>query len=194
MANPNGSSNMMSDMQSSLNVFQLFTRSASLGIELIVRRWGTWGNRYMGLSVLTGLMWPFFFAAFFGPHPQLRYVLWFVYLMVVLLVVHRITGFVRRWRGYQCHSVYIGDSWFERVRGFEEPHRARILEVVVMSVVSLVLFVIAKPVGAMLLIGVGAHVFNLMMIELSEAAKIRAMRDAQIENEHLRIRMQQSSC
>jgi hypothetical protein len=193
MANQQGSSSMLTDMQSSLNVMQLFTRSASLGIEVLVRKWGTWGDRYMGLQVLTGLMWPFFFAAFYGPHPQLKWVLWFVYLILGLLVAHRIAGVVRRWRGYQTHSLYIGDSVFERFRGFEQPHRARLLEVVAMTLFAFTFWVIAKPLGALLFIGVASHAFNLVMIELSDAAKIRAMRDAQIENEHLRTRYQQST-
>jgi hypothetical protein len=194
MANQNGSSGMVTDMQSSLNLFQLFTRSAALPVEVLVRQWGTFGERYIGLMVLTGPCWVMLFGAFYGPHPQLYWLLYFLYTMVGLLVVHRVAGIIRRWRGYHCHSVYIGDSWFQRCRGFEEPHRARMLEVLVMGAIALVLFGIAKPLGALLLIGVGSHVFNLMMIELSDAAKIRAMRDAQIENEHLRTRYQGSSC
>jgi hypothetical protein len=193
MANQNGSSGMLTDMQSSLNLFQLFTRSAALPVELLVRKWGTFGERYIGLAVLSGPCWVMLFGAFYGPHPQLYWLMYFLYLTLGLLVIHRVAGTVRRWRGYECHSNFIGESWFQRCRGFEEPHRARLLEVVVMGVVSFVLFLVAKPLGALLLIGVAAHVFNLMMIELSDAAKIRAMRDAQIENEHLRIRMQPTS-
>jgi hypothetical protein len=194
MANQTGSSGMVTDMQSSLNLLQFFTRSASLPVEVLLRQWGSFGERYLGLMVVTGPCWVMLFGAFYGPHPQLYWLLYFLYLVVGLLFIHRVAGLIRRWRGYWCHSVYIGDSWFQRCRGFAEPHRARMLEVLVMGAISVVLFGIAKPLGALLLIGVGSHVFNLMMIELRDAAKIRAMRDAQIENEHLRARYQQSSC
>jgi hypothetical protein len=193
MANPSqpGSGGMLADMQSSLNLVQLWARSASLPIELFVRQFGTWGPKYLGIGAIFGLVWPVVFMLFYQPHPDLIWIVRFWYVMIVMLLIHRIAGVIRRHRGYECHSVYIGSSWFEKVRGFEEPSRARVLEVGVAAVVSLFLYQVFKPLGAMLLLGTAAHAFNLFILELSMTARLRALRDAQIENECVMERYRQ---
>jgi hypothetical protein len=177
------SGGMLTDMQSSMNLLQIWSRSAALPIELFVRQFGTWGPKYLGIGALFGLVWPVAFMLFYQPHPQLNWVVRFWYVMIAMLLVHRFAGLIRRHRGYQPHSFYIGHSWFQLFKGWEEPKRARTVEVIVAAAVSLFLFLVLKPLGAFLLLGTAAHVFNLIVIEMSMTARLRALRDAQIENE-----------
>lgn len=183
-----GTGGLLSDVQSNLNVFQLLTRSAALPVELCVRRFGTWGPRYLGLGVVPGLAWPVCFMLLYQPHPQLGWVGRFWLLMLGLLVAHNIAGVVRRARGYDPHSFYIGDSWLESVRGLRTPARARVAEVLAAAAVSLALLPVVKPLGAFLLVGTAAHAVNLLVLEVGMAARLRALRDAQIENEYVMAR------
>jgi hypothetical protein len=188
MANAAGNTGGLKDTESALNLLQLWTRSASLPIELFVRQIGSWGPKYLGMGAVFGLAWPVCFAMLYGPHPDQYWVLRFWYAMVGMLVLHNVVGLIRRYRGYKPHTCYIGDSWFERMKGCTDPRRARAFEVLMATTVSLVLFQVVKPLGAFLLLGTAAHAFNLVVLELSMTARLRALQDAQIENEYVMAR------
>jgi hypothetical protein len=170
------------DARDTANVARFFARAAALPVEVCLRRFGTWGDRYLGVASVFGLFWPLVFGAFYGPARGLAWLTFWWFVVLGLLLVHRVAGVVRRVRGYECHSRYAGDSWFLAVPGFGDPQRAYVLEVLTSALVAGVLAeLVSKPLGAMLLVSTLAHAVNLALAHLADAARLRAMRDAEIE-------------
>jgi|GEM_PF-2792659 len=173
---------MGSDFRSGMNGIQFLCRCLSLPIEVCVRQFGTWGERFIGIEAVFGLLWPIAFAAFYGPYPGLNAVVLFWFGMIPLLVIHRLAGLSRRQKGYRCHSQYFGDSWFQLLPGFGKPSRAQTLEILVSIVLAIVVHeIVAKPLGTMLLISAFAHMVNLALVYQATAARLRSMHDAEIE-------------
>lgn len=173
------------DLKRQLNVAIALVDAVSFPTEVWTNRFGTWGPRYLGMQAVLGLIWPVVFGTFCGPHPRIGDLFQFWVLTMVLLLVHRVAGMVRRRRGYTCHSRYWGTSWFERGPGIKAQRRARTADAVAVSGVGLLFFSAGSvPLGAFLLIGGVAKLVSDGMHYHATAMRVQQMEDARIENEY----------
>ena len=155
-------------------------------IVLWTTRLGTWGTRYLGLHAILGFLWPLVFATFHGRDPDVGAVVLFWQFSIVLLLAHRIEGVRLRRRGYQCHSLYWGRSWFEPMTvNLAKQRRARLLASLVAFIAGLVCCdALSKPLGILFILGaVSKFVIDLQTFQATEA-RLRQMEDARLENDY----------
>jgi hypothetical protein len=149
--------------------------------EVFLRVPGTFGDRFLGLQAVFSWIILLIWGPLIFPTEDPRPMLWLWIAATVMLIIHRITGAFRK---NEEHSLYSGRpilSWFFadeiRLKGTWEPM------VVVVAGIGALSFSIALGsylVAAGIAIGIGAE-----WQRAADRAKVRAMRDARIEQEWL---------
>ncbi len=172
----------VADWRAGFNVLRFAARAAALPVEVFVRRFGTWGDRHLGMAALAGLLWPFLFMGLYGPDRGLGAVLDFWVAMAAALGLHRAAGLARRRRGEAVHSRDVGTSRFAGRPLVRSAQAAHGLEVVFALVAALLAFEgVSKPLGGFLLVSALGHCFTLCLAHQATDARLRAMRDAELE-------------
>jgi hypothetical protein len=112
-----------------------------------------------------------------------------VYLLAaatVMLLVHRIVGVWRRWRGYRVHSLYTGKSWFI---GSERAAKT-LLEPMTFVAFAVLAAGHARALSAYLVIvAVCGMIANAWLVQ-AEEARVQAVLDAQHDAEWMQGEMQ----
>lgn len=181
-----GAGGPLADLRGKVNMALFLARAAALPVELCGRRLGTWGEKHLGVEAAVGLLWPPVFVAFHGPAPGLEAVLLAWAGMVMLLVAHRAAGADLRRRGYECHSRYAGESWFERLPKFRDPAQAHKFEVLMAGFAAAMAAAAgSEPLARFLLIAAVAHAVTVGAAHRALAARVRGMRDAELEARYL---------
>jgi FtsH-binding integral membrane protein len=143
-------------------------------VEVLTRWPGSMGERYLGIQAAISWMVCFFWAGFFpGKDPRPMMLLWFA--ATSALVIHRIAGAWRRNRGYVVHSVYIGTPIFWSYS----------VEFVLVLMVGLVTVNINTPLGSYLIVAAIGLWISGTYQRAAEKSRLRAIRDARLENEWL---------
>lgn len=174
----------LADTKATFNLLATACEVVAFPVMICTTRFGTWGVRHLASPlVLVGFVWPWIFAALYGPHPRLAGILLFWYASIGLLLVHRVQGVRLRRRGYHCHSRYWGDAWFQRGDSLEDQRRARGRMVVLSFLVGMACLVACPPLGAMIAFGAVAKVFSDGLAFAAVETRLRQMEDARIENE-----------
>ncbi len=149
-------------------------------------RLGTWGCRYAGLHALLGAgVWPVLFAGVYGPHPRIGGVLLFWYASLGWLAAHRAAGLVRRFRGDQCHSYFVGVGLFDRGDDPADRLRDRFRTTAAAAAVGFLCFLgPCRPLGALILLSAVAKAAADLARHLAVADRLRQMADAHLETEY----------
>ena len=170
------------DWRGAFNLLRFAARAAALPVEVFVRRWGTWGDRHLGVEALAGLAWPLLFLGLYGPDPGLGAVADFWAVMAAALVLHRMAGLARRRRGAVVHSRFVGVSRFEGLPLVRTVQAAHGLEIAFALAAALLAFAaVSKPLGGLLLASAVGHAVTLCLAHQATDARLRAMRDAELE-------------
>ena len=185
----------MQDMRQNVNILVGLAQCISKPIESLLRRPGTWGERYMNLQAILGWIfcamfsslyrdqYPPFYRSNCNPMPMFYLLLG----ITGMLLLHRVAGIWRRLRGYVCHSVYTGQSWFfgkeTTAKGFLEPF-------------TLIAFGVAfmgynLPLGAYLVICGIALGINGAYQTAADNVRIRQAKDEQLDAMWMQKRMGQ---
>jgi hypothetical protein len=175
------------EMRENYQLLVGFGQLWSAPVEMWLRRPGTTGDRNNGLHLVLGVFWILLFGALCNRPKETAPVVWFFCLTLLVLLIHRVAGIRRRSKGYRCHSRYTGQPWFPGrelwVKQWAEP--------------TLILFVgiaiawVTQPLGAYL---IGAAISQVVCTNYqiaAEEARIRALRDAQIEQLYLMERFRE---
>jgi hypothetical protein len=150
---------------------------------IITTREGTWGPRYLGVHAVLGFFWPLVFGALYGPDPGLDALVLFWQLSIVFLLVHRVRGTLRRRRGYRCHSLFWGESIFEKP-GDETSQKAREKANCLVILLGLCCFAFSKPLGTLLIVAAVCKAITDALTFQALDAQVRQMEDARIESAH----------
>lgn len=175
----------MAEVKSMFNLFTIVCDAVAFPVTICTTRLGTWGTRFLASPLtLLGVMWPWIFAAMYGPHPQLASLLLFWYASIVILLLHRIQSARLRKQGYRCHSRYWGDSWLQNGHTLRDQRRGRERAAILAFAVGLGChLLLLKPLGAMFAIGAIAKWISDSLAFDAANARLRQMEDARIEND-----------
>lgn len=168
-------------------------------VEVILRRWGTFGHRYLNYQAAIGFLFLLVFPAFFlecyavyyqtpySPYVQVYYVpyvrpgyeygpmLYFTYGVIGAFFLHTVA---RGCRTQRYHSMYTGTPWLSF---FGELTAKRMLEPVLVIVSGILLLGFNVPLGAYLLVSGAALWVDSGMQAAWDEARIRQALDAQID-------------
>jgi hypothetical protein len=149
---------------------------------MLTTRSGTWGSRFLGLHAVLGFLWPLVFGAFYGPDPGLGAVLLYWQASILVLLVHRLHGVRRRAQGYRCHSLYWGESIFEKSSDADSKRARGFANVLLMAVGAGLCAEVSKPLGTLLIIAAVCKAVTEALTFQAVEARVRQMEDARIEN------------
>lgn len=181
------------EIRQNVNILVGIAQCISRPIEALLRRPGTWGERYMSFQAMIGWLFCAMFSSFYRDHyppffrPQNDPMPMFYLLMLItgMLVVHRVAGIWRRSNGYLCHSVYSGQSWFQgkesTAKGTYEP--------IILIAFGIGLGEYNVPLCAYLVICGFALGINGAYLGAADNARLRHAKDAQIEAQWMQERM-----
>ena len=111
---------------------------------------------------------------------------------IVLLLVHRAAGVVRRWRGYRCHSRFWGRSWLDRGTDESSERRARTADSVLAAAIGFLVYVAGSaPLGVLLIVGGATKLLTDGIVFMATEARLREMEDARVETEYYADRFRQ---
>jgi hypothetical protein len=166
---------MLEDAKRGFNVLLLLAFVWGTPVQIFCRKFGTWGSRNLSIHFLFGLGWPLLFWEVFCPRdPQWPFLLLAV-LMIAGIVLHLV---LRDKHDKTKHSQYTGDS----ICGTGKHATTR--ECVLISLVGLVAFPVSPGMCAFLIGSGFASGFFHGWIQDRDKARIRAVRDAQLEQEY----------
>ncbi len=181
-----------SEMKQTFNLGSHLVYALAFPVVIWTTRFGTWGKRYLTTSAVMGIVWPLGLGVLYGPHPRLMDLFRFWLACIVLLLVHRVAGIVRRWRGYRCHSRSWGRSWLDRGNDESSERRARISESVLAAALGFLLYHAGSgPLGVLLMIGGVTKLLTDAIVYLATEARLREMEDAKMETEYFADRFRQ---
>lgn len=173
----------LDDFRKSLNLIQFIAQCWAVPLEAWTRKAGTWGDRYLtGIHPLVGMCILGAFPAFFpDPTGVTAALLWgFLILTLVLLAGHSARGWYRRRRGLVVHSRYSGESIFSG-----DEYRAKcVWEPLLVLVIGSFCFAVSVGLGAYLVIGALSLSLIHSINQEADNARLRQMRDSQIEAEY----------
>lgn len=154
--------------------------------EIWLRRGGTFGEKYLGYHLGMGLLLMFMAPPLFFPADDARPLLLAWGTTLVMAAAHRIKGAWLRRRGRLVHSQYSGDSVFGDgiwVKQHLEPGAC--------IFGGLAMCFLSPPLGAWMIASGLCLGFCVAWNAERDAARVRAMRDAQIENSYYADRFKQ---
>lgn len=154
----------------------------SMPLLLVLRRWGTMGERISGgFQMALGCLLLIVILAmskekYLGPYVM--------YVMLILFLVHNGKRKQLQRKGYRCHSMYTGQPWFggDKIKGSAEPAYVLMIGMFTLPF-SLVLGGYVMVAGICL-----GTAFSYYQVRMD--AQVRSLRDAQHEQEVLRELME----
>lgn len=173
------------DMRDAHGWLAFGARCLSAPSEIWLRRIGTVGERYHPISVPIGFLLYFLMSCYIGSqHPmpdELFGICFFFVLTSIWLIFHRVQRVILRSKGQRHHSLYWGDSVFDRGgRRLSLPQRA-LAECLVTWGFAILYMPLSSGMGITLLVAGVALVVNAALMHLQESAITRSMHDALIE-------------
>lgn len=171
------------DLRGGITILSFVCQVLAFPAILLTTRLGTWGPRFLGLWALAGFIWPFFFAAFHGPHSDLASVLLYWYFSIVWLLAHRLQHQKLVKQGYRCTTHFMGTSLSERGDDYETRKKARARDTLLFLLVSVCLLPVAEPLAKLFVLSGFAKLIVDGLTYQAVEARMRQMNDAQIQNE-----------
>ncbi|MCE9564622.1 MAG: hypothetical protein K8U57_21520 [Planctomycetes bacterium] len=178
----------MKDAKKAFNLLLFFAQVWSLPLEVYVRRGGTWGSKYMGFHCLLGMLFIPVFGAILFPKDDQTPFFGFMVFTGLMLVAHRIEGWKKQKAGYVVHSRYSGQSIFPG----NEFRAKSVFEPALLAAVGGAVLYLSVPLGMYLMGGSVALSLVYSMAEEQDMARVRQMRDAQIEARYYAERARES--
>jgi hypothetical protein len=175
-----------SDFRKNIRMTMMLAQCISLVFAAILRIPGTTGSHLFRGHAAIGLL-ILFLAATLTHSPGL-FLLFFASL--VMMVLHKIIGAIRRQKGYMAHSGYVGLSWF----GWRANNYAAIRfgEPLIVFVFGLILHQHeSAAVGSFLIVGAISLFLDCAWMAAADAAEARAVTDSRISQQYLMERVRQ---
>jgi hypothetical protein len=177
------------DVRQSASYFFGLSQIVSRPLEAWLRRPGTWGARYVNYQWVLGWLFIPLFWAFFCSGQSPKGLFWFMGLTACMLALHRVRGWHLRRLGYRPHSRYVGQSWLSLF--FSELNAKGNWEPTVAICAGAALLWVDIPLGVYLIVAGNALFFATGWQRAADAAKLRQLRDARLEQQWFMEQMQQ---
>jgi hypothetical protein len=157
------------EMRQSANICVGLAQIMSKMLEVFLRVPGTFGERYLNFQAVFSWLILLVWGPMLFPTEDPRPMLWAWLAATAWLLVHRVAGL---FRGNAEHSRYWG-------RSILPPH----MEPVVAALTGMITLAFSMPLGSYLLFAGIALGISMSWQESADRARVRAMRDARIEQE-----------
>jgi hypothetical protein len=177
------------ELRKQMNLLLALTQIISAPLEPWLRQLGTFGERYFGFHLAAGLAVLLVGPVLFFPTTDPRPALAFLIATLFVMAIHRLEAWKRRRKGFVCHSRYSGTPWLPgeevKAKTVWQPFLA------VLSGAAMCLF--SPPLGAWMVTAGVCLALSHGFQQEADKARIRAMRDAQIEAEYYTARYREEA-
>ena len=176
----------MQEARDGLNLMVAAAATVSAALTPWTRRPGTWGERANGMFAVLGFLFvPVYGALWWPKEPQQA--LWYFWgLTAVLLFIGRLRGVWLRRRGYVVHSQYNGKP----ILPGPERTMKGVIQPLIVAAIGFCICSVNVPLGSYLMLAAGGQTVVAAFQGSMEQARLRQMRDAQLESEYFTSRMQ----
>ena len=169
----------LQDVRTGFNIFWHIVSGYATAIVPFIRK--DFGTAFFGLNALVAV----FVMMLFGAAVRSDDMLYYMYVWLVLVTIHRLDAFRAYRKGRIIHSRYTGDCWLaEKLSPTSKRKTVQLLIEPALCLAAGVLICPHSPgVGKFLIVGT----FSVMMFNGSQRAvmqeRVRKMRDAHIEQQ-----------
>jgi hypothetical protein len=157
------------------NLFTWFSHIHVFPVEVWLRHFGTFGERYTGLAAMLSLLWLPMFGAFARDAEGFPVLMGFGGFSLFLLIVHQGRRKLLQRQGYRTHSRCKGES------RCGDGNRGYHMEVMITALAGFLALGISQCLGTYLLVAAFCLAANQFATERELQAKVRALHDARIE-------------
>ena len=175
------------DMRKSVNILLFCAQVVSAPLRAWLTVPGTWGARFVDWRFALGVAVQILAPPLFFPRSDGRPLVAFWVATLVMLLVQRVAGVWRRRRGYVTHSQYTGKPWMPgneiAAKGTKEPALCFCVGVIVLGP--------CPALGGWLIAASFAQACCVAWNETRDAARLRSLRDAEIEHRYLMERFRE---
>lgn len=168
--------NPVESLRQGYNWFLLLAFIAAVPVQILMRKAGTCGRRYVSWHHYVGVACPFLVAGLFPQYPVEPSVCLSV-LCAGMLIVHKTA---KKPEGRRIHSLYCGDSPFGSGK-----LAYTTFEPAVLAIIGFCFVALSPTLGFYMVVSAIGSSFFHSHLEARDNARVRAMTDAAIEQEYV---------